>query len=159
VGVTSSTLGGGARVAGEPFVRAGLRACAGVAYRAHMITGIHTLVYSDDPEATRGYFRDVLGLPFIETSPGWLIFDTGPSEGGVHPRTWPGRDVPYPQRTEITLMCDDLDDALARIGAAGAESPTAIEEREYGRCVHLPVPGLEPMLLLEPSYAPAWSTS
>ena len=63
-----------------------------------MITAIHTLVYSDDPDATRAFLRDVLGWPYVEhpeSSPGWLIFKTGPSELGVHP-TWgthEGQDV------------------------------------------------------------------
>ena len=50
-----------------------------------MITAVHTLVYSDDAEATHAFFRDVLGLPFIDAQDGWLIFKTGPSELGVHP--------------------------------------------------------------------------
>ena len=63
-----------------------------------MITAVHTLIYSDDATDTRAFFKDVLGLPFVtdvsssegETPAdgdpaGWLIFDTGPSELGVHP--------------------------------------------------------------------------
>jgi len=53
-----------------------------------MITAVHTLIYSDDPEATRAFLRDVLGWPFVEhpeSERGWLIFKTGPSEMGVPP--------------------------------------------------------------------------
>ena len=42
-----------------------------------MIRAIHTLVYSDDAEATRAFFRDVLGCPYVEhpeSAPGWLIW-------------------------------------------------------------------------------------
>ena len=30
------------------------------------IKAVHTLVYSDDPPATRAFLRDVLGWPFVE---------------------------------------------------------------------------------------------
>ncbi len=50
-----------------------------------MITGFHTLVYSDDPEATRAFFRDVLEWPWIDSGGGWQIFKTTPAELGVHP--------------------------------------------------------------------------
>ena len=53
-----------------------------------MIKAVHTLIYSDDPEATRAFFRDVLGWPYVEhaeSEPGWLIFKTGPSEMGSTP--------------------------------------------------------------------------
>lgn len=50
-----------------------------------MITALHTLIYADDPDRARAFFRDVLGLPGADTGGGWLIFKTGPSELGVHP--------------------------------------------------------------------------
>ncbi len=124
-----------------------------------MITGIHTLVYSDDPPATRAFFRDVIGWDFIETSPGWLIFASGPSEGGVHPRTWPGQDEPHTQRDEISLLCDDLDATLAQLRERGAEFDSDIWEREYGRGLNISVPGLGPVMLYQPSYAPAWKSA
>ena len=41
-----------------------------------MITAVHTLIYSDDPAATRAFFRDVLELPWVS--------DAGSSaQGGV----------------------------------------------------------------------------
>ena len=59
-----------------------------------MITSLHALIYSDDPEATRAFLRDVLGWPYVEhaeSEPGWLIFKTGPSELGVHPTSGDAR--------------------------------------------------------------------
>jgi predicted enzyme related to lactoylglutathione lyase len=121
-----------------------------------MITGIHTLVYSDDPPGTRAFFRDVLRWDFIETSPGWLIFHTGPSEGGVHPRTWSGQPAPAVQRHEISLTCDDLDATIAELRSRGAEFVGEIWEREYGRGLDMVVPGMDPLMIYQPSYAPAW---
>ena len=35
-----------------------------------MITGFHTIVYSDDPDATRACFRDVLSWPALDAGGG-----------------------------------------------------------------------------------------
>lgn len=142
---------------GEVGGRKGLRGVGCRGYRGGMITGIHTLVYSDDPEATRAFFRDVLEWDFIETSPGWLIFHTGPSEGGVHPRTWPGQDTPAEKRHEISLVCDDLDATIDDLRSRGAEFDDEIWEREYGRGLDLLVPGMGALMIYQPSYAPAWT--
>ena len=40
-----------------------------------MIKAAHTLIYSDDPEATRAFLRDVVRWPFVEdarSGSGWL---------------------------------------------------------------------------------------
>src|SRR2546430_1009431 len=52
-----------------------------------MITSIHTLIYSDDAQATRAFLRDVLGWKYVaeDWDNDWLIFKSGPSEMGVHP--------------------------------------------------------------------------
>ncbi len=90
-----------------------------------MITSIHTLIYSDDPPATRAFLRDVLGWPYVEdvgSEPGWLIFRTGPSELGVHPTsgTWEGADFSHSVHHEISLMCDDIVATKADLEARGA---------------------------------------
>ncbi|WP_426624439.1 VOC family protein [Leifsonia sp. McL0607] len=121
-----------------------------------MITGLHAIVYSDDPEATRAFFREVLVWPFIEARPGWPIFDTGASETAAHPRTWEGSDQPYAQRHELSLLCDDLDATMEELRTRGATFAGEVDERPYGRCVFLEVPGLEPMLMYQPLYSPAW---
>ena len=38
-------------------------------YRVLMITAVHTLIYGEDPEAARAFFRDVLQLPGTDTEP------------------------------------------------------------------------------------------
>ena len=37
------------------------------------ITGAHILLYSDNPEADRTFFRDVLGFGAVDAGGGWLI--------------------------------------------------------------------------------------
>jgi len=39
-----------------------------------MLTAVHLLIYSDDPEATRSFLREVLDLAYVEhaeSAPGW----------------------------------------------------------------------------------------
>ena len=117
-----------------------------------MITAVHTLIYADDPEAARAFFRDVLGFPAGDFGGGWLIFKTGPSELGVHPSSWPGGGR-TDQRFDISLMCDDLDATVAELRAKGAEFGDAGDE-EWGRTVQLKVPGAGELTLYQPKYDP-----
>ena len=40
-----------------------------------MIRGIHGLLYSSDPEATRRFFQESVKLPGSDVGDGWWIFD------------------------------------------------------------------------------------
>ena len=35
-----------------------------------VIAGVHTLIFAEDAEAARAFFRDVLGFPHVEAHPG-----------------------------------------------------------------------------------------
>jgi catechol 2,3-dioxygenase-like lactoylglutathione lyase family enzyme len=50
-----------------------------------MITGSHAIIYAEDAEKARAFFRDVLGCPFVDAHDGWLIFKLPPAELGIHP--------------------------------------------------------------------------
>src|SRR5207342_3649949 len=83
-------------------------------YHRAMIKAVHTLIYSDDPEATRTFLRDVIGWPSVQAAdsvPAWPIFKTGPSEMGVHPTSGGDGDEAYatPRHHSISLMCDDIE--------------------------------------------------
>jgi len=78
-----------------------------------MITSIHTLIYSDNAQATRTFLRDVLGWKYVteDWDNDWLIFKSGPSEMGVHPThsVWEGKTYDHPRQHSIAIMCDDID--------------------------------------------------
>jgi predicted enzyme related to lactoylglutathione lyase len=127
-----------------------------------MITAVHALLYSEDPAATRAFFRDVLGWPYLEdtnSEHGWLIFRSGPSEIGVHPNSWTygGESTTVPIHHEISLMCDDLAATMSELSANGAEFIGEPVDRGFGLCASLRVPAVGQILLFQPSYAPSYA--
>jgi catechol 2,3-dioxygenase-like lactoylglutathione lyase family enzyme len=126
-----------------------------------MITAIHTLIYSDDPVATRAFLRDVLEWPFVEhadSGDGWLIFRSGSSETGVHPThsVWDGKEYDSPRHHEISLMCDDVERTRADLEAKGATFSSPIEDHGYGLVTMLDVPGADPIQLYQPRHPTAY---
>ena len=120
-----------------------------------MITAVHTLIYSDDAEATRAFLRDVLGWPYAEhadSGPGWLIFKTGPSEMGVHPTSgaWEGRTFSNPRHHSISLVCDDVEATMADLKSKGAEFSGGVEDMGFGLGTMMKLPGADDILLYEP---------
>jgi catechol 2,3-dioxygenase-like lactoylglutathione lyase family enzyme len=121
---------------------------------------VHLLIYSDDPEATRSFLRDVLGWSYVEepNAPGWLIFKTGSSELGVHPThsLYEGVTYDYPRHHSISLMCDDLAQTMAELESKGAVFSGPVEEQDYGITVMLKVPGADDLMLYEPRHPTAY---
>lgn len=129
-----------------------------------MITACHTLIYSDDAAATRAFLRDVLRLPYVDDSassgePGWLIFQTGPSELGVHPTSseYEGRVYESPRHHQVSLMVDDIATTKAELEARGAEFSSGIDDHGYGLVAMLRLPGADDLMVYEPRHATAHS--
>jgi catechol 2,3-dioxygenase-like lactoylglutathione lyase family enzyme len=131
-------------------------------YDRRVINAVHTLVYSDDPPATRAFLRDVLEWPYVEheeSAPGWLIFRTGPSELGVHPTSysWEGKEYSHPLHHEIALMCDDIEATVAELTARGAVFSRPVEDLGFGLATNLQLPGAGKILVYEPHHPLAHS--
>jgi catechol 2,3-dioxygenase-like lactoylglutathione lyase family enzyme len=126
-----------------------------------MITSIHTLIYSDDANATRAFLRDVLGWKYVaeDFDNNWLIFKSGPSELGVHPThsEWEGKSYDYPRHHAIALMCDDIDATVGGLRAKGAQFRGPVEQREYGRIIMMIVPGADDIQLYQPTHKLAYN--
>ncbi|HET8666321.1 MAG TPA: extradiol dioxygenase [Nocardioides sp.] len=109
-----------------------------------MTTAVHALVMAEDAEATRAFFRGVVRLPYADTGGGWLIFESGPSEIGVHPTN--GGEAQF----DVSLACDDLDSTASDLAARGAEFGP-VQQEAWGRLtmrtVPGSVPGSDPMML------------
>ena len=126
-----------------------------------MITSIHTLIYSDDANATRAFLRDVLGWRCVaeDFDKDWLIFKSGPSELGVHPThsEWEGKAYDFPRHHAIALMCDDLDSTVGELRAKGAQFRGPIEQQAYGRVIMMIVPGADDIQLYQPTHKLAYN--
>jgi len=125
-----------------------------------VITAVHTLVYSDDPPATRAFFRDVLQWPFVgdegssAENEDWLIFRSGPSELGVHPTSGEGWSTS--RHSELSLMCDDIEATVAELKERGAVVEGEPVDRGFGIAVSIQVPGAASMLLYQPQHPVAY---
>jgi catechol 2,3-dioxygenase-like lactoylglutathione lyase family enzyme len=121
-----------------------------------MITAIHTLVYCDDAERARAFFRDVLGFPYVDTGGGWLIFQTGPSELGVHPTSEPENAPGWTteQKHEISLICDDIESTVADLREQGVTFTRDLRDDGFGVTIDMQIPGGPEVMLYEPRYRP-----
>jgi hypothetical protein len=98
------------------------------------ISGAHVLLYSDNPEADRAFFRDILNFPAVDAGGGWLIFALPPAEAGIHPSDGERRQLHGGRRllgSVLYLMCDDLDALLKSLQAKGVNY-SALETEDWG---------------------------
>jgi catechol 2,3-dioxygenase-like lactoylglutathione lyase family enzyme len=112
-----------------------------------MIIGAHVIVYSQDAEADRVFFRDVLGFKSVDAGHGWLIFALPPAEAAFHPDE-------ANDRHELYLMCDDLKaemSALKKKGVACSE----VQRERWGSITKLTVPGGGRIGLYQPKHPTA----
>ncbi len=114
-----------------------------------MIGGIHALVFSEDADATRAFFRDVLGFPSVVAHDSWLIFGLPPAELGIHPGPgWSGETGQH----ELFLMCRDVEATVAELERKGVEFTTPITDEGFGLVTKLRVPGAGEIGLYEPKH-------
>lgn len=106
-----------------------------------MITGLHTIIYSEKAEQVRAFFRDVLGYPSADAGGGWLIFAMPPAELAVHPAG--------ASQHELFLMCDDVDATIADLTAKGVRCGPVTEER-WGRLTAIQLPDGAELGLYQP---------
>lgn len=122
-----------------------------------MISGVHILLYSRDPEADRIFFRDVLEFPAIDIGHGWLIFAMPPAEAAVHPtgatpsQTQAGRGL---LGAEVYFMCDDLHSYMQTLKSKNVEC-TAIENERWGLKTTIRLPSGGEIGLYQPSHPTA----
>jgi hypothetical protein len=98
-----------------------------------MFSGAHVLFYTKDAEADRKYLVEVFGLRSIDIGHGWMIFALPPAEAAVHP----AEDGEF--RTEVYLMCDDLDALMKNLQAKKVKfGPVATERWGIRTTIELP---------------------
>ena len=112
-----------------------------------MITGIHALIYSNDADKDRAFFRDVLNFHGIDSGGGWLIFALPPGEMGIHPAD--GEEF-----HEMCLMCGDLEKTISELNSKGVEC-TAPQDRGWGIATSLTLPSGGRLGMYQPKHPTA----
>ncbi|HTP17786.1 MAG TPA: VOC family protein [Streptosporangiaceae bacterium] len=118
-----------------------------------MITSTHAIIYAEDAQRARAFFRDVLGFPHVDARDGWLIFALPPAELGIHPQSQPSAPS---GRHELFLMCDDIGATVEELAAAGAEFTSPVTDQGFGLLVGVRVPGGGEIGLYEPKHPTAY---
>lgn len=114
-----------------------------------MINGTHALLYVEDAETTRAFFRDVLELPNVDAREGWLIFRLPPAELGIHPV---GAAEHAGGTHRISLMCDDIEGTVDALKQKGVQFTSPIEDQGFGLVTTMVVPGGAELMLYEPRH-------
>jgi catechol 2,3-dioxygenase-like lactoylglutathione lyase family enzyme len=116
-----------------------------------VIAGVHALLYAQDAEVARAFFRDVLGLESLEGGDGWLYFVLPPAELACHPGAGivAGREE---GRAELFLMCKDVRTTRRELEAKGVEFVEPVEDEGWGLATRFKVPGFGELGLYEPRH-------
>jgi hypothetical protein len=121
-----------------------------------MITGTHLLFYSENPEADRAFFRDVLKFHAVDAGHGWLIFSLPPAEAGIHPVEdavkQPGQGPLLD--AVVYLMCDDLETQIKELETRKV-SCSPVEKAPWGMKTTLRLPSGRQLGLYEPRHPTA----
>ena len=112
-----------------------------------MIHGAHVVIYSENAEADREFFRDVLGFQSVDAGHGWLIFALPPAEAAFHPAEQNGGH-------EFYLMCDDLKAEMASLEQRTVLF-SAVEEARWGSITKMRLPSGGNVGLYQPKHPTA----
>jgi hypothetical protein len=121
-----------------------------------MITGTHILFYSENPEADRVFFRDVLEFHAVDAGHGWLIFGLPPAEAGIHPVEGEAKPPGQGQLldAEVYLMCDDLEAQIKELETRKV-SCSRVEKAPWGMKTRLRLPSGRQLGLYQPRHPTA----
>ena len=122
-----------------------------------MIFGAHVLFYSQDPEADRAFFSDVLELRSVDVGHGWLIFAMPPAEAAIHPSELDFSQTHAGQQllgAVLYLMCDDLKAEIASLRRKNVQC-TEIQEAPWGSSTTIPLPSGRAIGLYQPRHETA----
>lgn len=110
-----------------------------------MINGAHVVIYSEDAEVDRMFFRDVLRFPSVDAGHGWLIFAMPPAEAAFH-------DSEGNDRHELYFMCNNIAATLNDLRSKGVKV-SEVSEQRWGKVASLILPGGGKVGIYEPKHA------
>jgi predicted enzyme related to lactoylglutathione lyase len=117
-----------------------------------MIQGMHGMVFTTEPEATRAFFRDKLKLPYMDAGQGWLVFDLPSAETACHPVGEPSGGGQPHGTWEFAFYCDDIQATVAELKGRGVEFTSEIKDEGYGLVTHIKAPGGLTVMLYQRLY-------
>ena len=123
--------------------------------------GAHVLLYSENPEADRAFFRDVLGFPAVDAGEGWLIFALLPAEAALHPASGENHQLHVGRKllgADLYLMCADLT-ALTQLLESKHVSCTPVEKAPWGIKTTIQLPSGGEIGLYQPRHPTALGLS
>jgi catechol 2,3-dioxygenase-like lactoylglutathione lyase family enzyme len=112
-----------------------------------MISGAHVIIYSQDADEDRAFFRDVLGFKSVDAGHGWLIFALPRAEAAFHPAEKNGAH-------ELYFLCDDLKAEIASLARKGLKC-TKVHQERWGSVTKVPLPGGGEIGLYQPKHPTA----
>jgi len=118
-----------------------------------VIAGAHTIVYAEDADAARAFFRDVLGFPNVDAGGGWLIFALPPAEIGVHPSGDPANKTAGVH--QLSFMCDDIAATIEELKSRGVHFDSGSRKEEFGNVAMMSWPGNVKVMLYDPHHKTA----
>ena len=110
-----------------------------------MITGAHAIIFTENPDWVREFFKDVLELSSVDAGDGWLIFALPAAELAAHPADNAGHH-------ELYLMCDDIHATVADLESKGVELSRPISDERWGLVTAIKMPGGGELGLYEPKH-------
>ena len=122
-----------------------------------MIFGAHILFYSQNPEADRVFFTDVLQLESVDVGHGWLIFALPPTEAAIHPADGDFSQSHAGHRlmgAALYLMCDDLPSEIASLKEKGVQC-SEVQAAPWGSSTTIPLPSGSAIGLYQPRHETA----
>ena len=122
-----------------------------------MVFGAHILFYSQDPDADRAFFSNVLGLRSVDVGHGWLIFALPPAEAAIHPADGDfstTHAAPQLMGAVLYLMCDDLNSEVASLKKKNVQC-TELQEAPWGTSTTIPLPSGRAIGLYQPKHQTA----
>jgi catechol 2,3-dioxygenase-like lactoylglutathione lyase family enzyme len=121
-----------------------------------MITGAHVLLYSENVDADRAFFRDVLGFRAVDAGGGWLIFALPPAEVALHPTNGSSQRHAGHQSlgAVLYLMCGDLAASVELLRGKGVTC-TEVEREAWGIRTTIRLPSGGEIGLYQPTHPTA----
>jgi predicted enzyme related to lactoylglutathione lyase len=113
-----------------------------------MVNGIHAIIYTQDAENVRAFFRDTLKLSSVDVGHGWLIFALPPAELGIHPADGEAH-------TELYLMCDNIQATMKDLAGKGIEFTGPVAEEGWGLTTAIKLPGGGELGIYQPRHPTA----